>query len=127
MHSFVFVSPEFLFEFPKNGAEIRDSVFVIEFDAFFFVEFEALLSVFGIDPDVAVSVDDTVEGDVFRSVIPSPGEDARNALRRHRSRTSGPSDTTVGGHAARWNREGDFDDAFAKGEHKLLRECTVLF
>lgn len=63
----------FLFEFVEDGTEAHDLVTFVEPDAFFFVELHSVRAVLVIDPDMAVGIDDTVEGDGFLTILPGFG------------------------------------------------------
>ncbi len=68
------------FEFKKYFSEVDDTVTFIEFNFFFLVEFHPFGLMLIVHPDMAISIDDSVPGDIFLALVPGFSENGGDAL-----------------------------------------------
>lgn len=67
-------------KFKKYFSEVDDAVTFIEFNFFFLVEFHPFGPMLIVHPDMAISVNDPVPGDIFLALVPGFSKDSGDTL-----------------------------------------------
>ena len=109
----------FLFKFEEDIAEIGDAIFLVEENTFLFIELHPNRTVFVVDPDMTVGIDDAMKGDSFFTIIPGFREDPGDTLRCHVATACGSRNPAICCHSSGRYRECEFHHTLTKGLHKL--------